>query len=79
MYSALGLMLISLLAKQIGGGKLVAAGGRLIFAGSVIFSGSLYVLALSEFSKLGMITPIGGGCMLAGWLCIIIAALKAAK
>ncbi len=79
MYSSLGLMLISLLAKQIGAGKLVVAGGRLIFSGTVIFSGSLYILAVTEFSKLGMITPIGGVCMLSGWACIIIAALKSSK
>lgn len=77
MYSALSLMIISLLAKQIGESKLVLAGGRLIFTGTVIFSGSLYILALSGFSKLGMITPIGGVCMLAGWVCIIRSAVKA--
>jgi uncharacterized membrane protein YgdD (TMEM256/DUF423 family) len=76
MYSALGLMLIALFAKQIGGSKLVLNGGRLIVGGTVLFSGSLYVLAVSGFSKLGIITPLGGVAILAGWACVIVAALK---
>jgi uncharacterized membrane protein YgdD (TMEM256/DUF423 family) len=79
MYSAIALMLISLFAKQVGESRLVLNGGRLILAGTVIFSGSLYVLSLTSFSKLGMITPIGGAAMLAGWVCVITAALKKSK
>ncbi|MBD2872585.1 DUF423 domain-containing protein [Paenibacillus arenilitoris] len=79
MYSALGLMLIALLAKQIGESKLVLNGGRLILAGMVIFSGSLYVLALSGKGFLGAITPIGGVLMLAGWGCVIAASFKKAS
>ncbi len=40
--------------------------------GIVIFSGSLYVLAVSEFKLLGAITPIGGVMLLAGWLLLAI-------
>ncbi|WP_054023658.1 DUF423 domain-containing protein [Bacillus sp. FJAT-28004] len=76
MYSALGLMLISLFAKQIGASKLVLNGGRLILTGTILFSGSLYVLALTSFSKLGIITPFGGVAIIAGWICIITAAFK---
>lgn len=79
MYSAIALMLISLFAKQVGESRLVLNGGRLILAGTVIFSGSLYVLSLTSFSKLGMITPIGGAAMLAGWVCVITAAFKKSK
>ena len=35
--------------------------------GVVLFSGSLYILALTNISKLGMITPFGGLCFLIGW------------
>ncbi|WP_169085393.1 DUF423 domain-containing protein [Paenibacillus sp. PL91] len=76
MYSALGLMLIALFAKQIGSSKLVLNGGRLIVGGTVLFSGSLYVLAVSGFTKLGIITPLGGVAILAGWACVIVAAIK---
>ncbi|WP_028609893.1 DUF423 domain-containing protein [Paenibacillus harenae] len=78
MYSALGLMLVSLLGNLLGESKLIRNGARLICAGTVIFSGSLYVLALSSKSILGAITPLGGVAMLAGWACIITAAFKKA-
>ena len=39
----------------------------LLFAGILIFSGSLYVMALTNVRWLGAITPIGGLCFLAGW------------
>lgn len=76
MYSALGLMLISLFAKQTNVTKLVRNGGRLILAGIVLFSGSLYAIALSSVSELGIITPFGGVAILAGWTCVIVAAFK---
>src|ERR687887_144812 len=43
----------------------------LLFAGIVLFSGSLYLLALSNLRWLGAITPVGGLCFLAGWLWLI--------
>lgn len=43
-------------------------------AGVALFSGSLYVLALTDFKKLGMVTPFGGLCFLAGWLVLIVRA-----
>lgn len=79
MYGALGLMVIALLAKQINGGKLLLNGARLIFAGIVLFSGSLYAMTLTEVSKLGIITPIGGVAMLAGWVCVIVSAIKSGQ
>ncbi|MFF2888400.1 DUF423 domain-containing protein [Paenibacillus sp. NPDC057967] len=79
MYSALGLMQIALLDKALGGSRKVLIGGRLIFAGTVIFSGSLYILTLTGFSKLGMITPIGGVAMIAGWVFVIAGAAKQAS
>jgi uncharacterized membrane protein YgdD (TMEM256/DUF423 family) len=42
--------------------------GWLFVAGTFIFSGSLYLLSLTETRWLGAITPIGGLCFLAGWL-----------
>ena len=42
----------------------------LVFAGIAIFSGTLYVLALTNVKWLGAITPIGGVCLLAGWLAL---------
>ncbi len=68
MYNSLGLMLLGILQHLINGNKRVQLAGMLILAGVIIFSGSLYILAVTQFSKLGMITPIGGILMIAGWL-----------
>jgi uncharacterized membrane protein YgdD (TMEM256/DUF423 family) len=45
----------------------------LLLAGVLIFSGSLYVLAITNVRWLGAITPIGGLCFLAGWAWLMIA------
>jgi uncharacterized membrane protein YgdD (TMEM256/DUF423 family) len=44
----------------------------LIFAGILLFSGSLYVMALTGACWLGAITPLGGLCFIAGWIWLII-------
>lgn len=46
----------------------IARAGWLFVAGTVLFSGSLYLLALTGIPRFGMITPLGGLCFLAGWL-----------
>lgn len=43
---------------------------RLLAAGSVLFSGSLYALALTGIRPLGAVTPIGGTLLVAGWVSI---------
>ena len=48
------------------------AASSLLVAGIVIFSGSLYLLALTNARWLGAITPLGGLCFLAGWICLLI-------
>jgi uncharacterized membrane protein YgdD (TMEM256/DUF423 family) len=44
----------------------------LLFAGIIIFSGSLYVLGLTNVRWLGAVTPIGGLCFLGGWAWLVI-------
>jgi uncharacterized membrane protein YgdD (TMEM256/DUF423 family) len=48
------------------------AASALFVAGIVLFSGSLYLLALTNIKWLGAITPLGGLCFLAGWACLAI-------
>lgn len=50
--------------------------GWLFVIGSVVFSGSLYALALSGVRWLGAITPLGGAAFLAGWLCLLLGVLR---
>ena len=57
-------------------GPVLDASGWLFVAGTVIFSGSLYILSLSGLRWLGAITPVGGIALLAGWLCLAWAAWK---
>jgi uncharacterized membrane protein YgdD (TMEM256/DUF423 family) len=57
-------------------GALVASGGWSFVAGTVIFSGSLYLLSLTGVRWLGAITPIGGIALLGGWLCLAAAAIR---
>ena len=45
----------------------------LLFAGILVFSGSLYLMALTNLRWLGAVTPVGGLCFLAGWTWLIIA------
>ncbi|HZO91724.1 MAG TPA: DUF423 domain-containing protein [Chthonomonadaceae bacterium] len=72
---ALALLLIAILAER-WRSPLVEWSGWLLFAGIVLFSGSLYALAISGVRPLGAITPLGGLCFLAGWALLVVAALK---
>ena len=57
--------------------SIATASGWLFIIGTILFSGSLYVLSLTETRWLGAITPLGGLAFLAGWLCLAYAAFKA--
>jgi uncharacterized membrane protein YgdD (TMEM256/DUF423 family) len=73
MYHALAIILVAALIGRVEH-RLVPAAGWCFTAGIVVFSGSLYALALTGVTMLGAITPLGGLAFLAGWACLIIAA-----
>jgi len=50
-----------------------------MLAGIVLFSGSLYALALTEIKWFGPVTPLGGLCFILGWATLIVAALKSGQ
>lgn len=75
MYHALGLLAVAWAANQ-WGGALPNWAGWLFVVGTVLFSGSLYALALSGIGWLGAITPLGGVAFLAGWLCLLVSAAR---
>jgi uncharacterized membrane protein YgdD (TMEM256/DUF423 family) len=57
-------------------GRLTSLAGALFAAGIVLFSGSLYVLALGGPRWLGPVTPLGGLAFIAGWVVLALAALR---
>lgn len=67
MYHALALLAVGWASTRWPGGSVTAA-GWLFVAGTIIFSGSLYLLSLSGLRWLGAITPIGGLAFLIGWI-----------
>ncbi len=73
MYHALAIVLCAVLASSLPGARLA---GWMMQAGIVLFSGSLYALALSDVKALGAITPVGGLLFLAGWVWLAISALR---
>lgn len=68
MYHALALLGVGVLLLHFPRQTMLQASAWLFVAGIVIFSGSLYILALSGIRWLGAITPIGGVLFLAGWV-----------
>lgn len=75
MYHALALLAVGLVATRWSSG-LTTSAGWLFVAGTVFFSGSLYAMTFTGVRALGAITPIGGVCFIAGWVCLALAAAK---
>jgi uncharacterized membrane protein YgdD (TMEM256/DUF423 family) len=75
-YHALGLLLVGLIGFHIKS-KYIGWAGFLLIVGIILFSGSLYVLALSGIKSLGAITPLGGLSFITGWICLAVAIAKA--
>ncbi len=66
---ALALLALALYARASSANVGLPAG--FFAAGIVLFSGSLYALALTGVTRLGLITPFGGLCFLAGWALVV--------
>ena len=75
LFHALGLVAVGLWL-QLRPAPAVGAAGWLLQAGILLFSGSLYALALTGTRGLGAITPFGGLAFLAGWAALVWAALR---
>ena len=75
MYHALALLAVAGVAKRWPGSATQTA-GWLFATGSVVFSGSLYLLALTDARWLGAVTPLGGLTLLAGWLALAWAVVR---
>lgn len=63
-------LVVAALALERGGSRPFAVACALFVAGTVLFSGSLYALALAGAPAWGMVTPLGGVCLLGGWVAL---------
>ncbi len=79
MFHTAALFGTALLSQHYSATLLVRRTTNLFLGGIIIFSGSLYALALTGISMLGMITPIGGLMFLGGWACLFYAAVTGEK
>lgn len=68
---ALALCAVAWLSTVLSDGKITWAGISFT-AGIILFSGSLYALAVTGIKPLGMITPVGGAAFLLGWIFIFL-------
>ncbi|MGL5743136.1 MAG: DUF423 domain-containing protein [Legionella sp.] len=56
--------------------RTLQASGCLFFMGILLFSGSLYLMSLMQLKAIGVATPIGGVCFIAGWLLLAVGIYK---
>lgn len=75
MYHSLAVILVVVLYRQMPQPLLIVSAGFML-AGILFFSGSLYLLALTQMKWFGPITPLGGLCFIIGWAILIVSALK---
>jgi uncharacterized membrane protein YgdD (TMEM256/DUF423 family) len=75
LFHALALIAAAAASPHLGGGALRAA-AACFAAGTLIFSGSLYILTLTGVRAWGAVTPIGGVLLLAGWAALAASTLR---
>ena len=73
MYHALGLIAVAFAVSQWPAARSAVWAGWLFVAGTILFSGSLYLLALTGVRWLGAVTPLGGLAFMLGWICLALA------
>lgn len=76
LWHALALFGIGILLALYPASRWVAAAGWACAAGILVFSGSLYLLALTGARGLGAVTPLGGLALIAGWVLLVVGALR---
>ncbi len=75
-YHAIALFAVAFALSRWQTTGLSTAAGWLFVAGTLLFSGSLYLLAITGVRWLGAITPLGGVAFIAGWVCLVLAAVR---
>jgi len=78
MYHALGLFVVAWLLRETNS-LLAVKAGWLFCIGILLFSGSLYVVALTGIKWMGALTPLGGVSFIGGWICVAWTAWRAGR
>lgn len=78
-YHSLGLLILGAVCLELEPSKWLQWSGYSLIAGILIFSGSLYLLTLTDTGWFGAITPIGGVAFIIGWILFIAGILKSEK
>ena len=73
---ALALLMVSLTMGWLGQSLSFEISAYAFMVGIILFSGSLYGLVLTEMGWLGPVTPIGGLCLIVGWLALLVGGLR---
>jgi uncharacterized membrane protein YgdD (TMEM256/DUF423 family) len=76
MYHVFALLIVAAAIGHAGAARLLVLAGWSFVAGILIFSGSLYALALTGVTTFGAVTPIGGLAFLIGWACLVFFAAQ---
>jgi len=81
-YHVIPLLVLGIISSQLNSSsantpRLITLSGISFIVGIFLFSGSLYLYALTGITKFGMVTPIGGLAFILGWVFLIIYAVKA--
>jgi len=76
MVHSLALLVLGVMPRSNEGAQLLKFSGSSFLAGIVLFSGSLYCLAITGITFLGAITPLGGLAFLSGWASLVVYAFK---
>ena len=74
MFHSIAILIIGLLEMYTE--KSIFLSGLFLTLGILIFSGSLYVLSITNLKWIGAITPIGGLCFLIGWIILVLFAIR---
>jgi len=75
-YHALGLLITGIIMSSFPSSALIKVSGWVMFAGIILFSGSLYCLVLTQQRWLGAVTPLGGTAFIIAWLCLMTGVIK---
>lgn len=78
-YHAIGLLILGIISQRMEPVIWITWSGYCMIAGILIFSGSLYILTLTDTTWLGVVTPIGGFAFILGWSFLVLGILKQPK